>query len=107
MLEMWQTGTPALRVSAEPATGLPQTAETSETPRAGRGENAGRIPLGVREWQKPSQTSRSERQWEQFILPLTNRINQLLETELTSEVHPDIGVEHTAPPPEKLHLQRS
>jgi len=115
MLEVWQTGTPALRLSTKPtSTRLPQTVETSETPQAGRGERTGWIPQGVRtysavhprEWQKPRRTSQLERQQEQFIQPLTNRFSQLLETELASQVHPDIGGKYTTPPPKKPYLPR-
>jgi len=59
-----------------------------------------------REWQKPRRTSRPEGQRGQFILSLTNCFSQLPETELASEVHSNIGVERTAPSPEKPHLQR-
>jgi len=57
-------------------------------------------------WQKPRRTSQLDRQWEPFTLPLTNRFSQLPETELASEVNPDIGGEHTSPPSRKPHPQR-
>jgi len=56
--------------------------------------------------QTPRKTGRSERPREAFILPLTNRFSQLLDTELAGEVHPDIGGELPTPPLEGPHLQR-
>jgi len=58
------------------------------------------------EWQTPRRTSRFERQREKFTLPLQNRFSQLPETELASEVQPDIGGEPNTPPQERPHLQR-
>jgi len=57
-------------------------------------------------WQTPRRTGRPERQRETFTLPLANRFNQLPETELAGEVHPDIGGELFTPPPEGPHLLR-
>jgi len=57
-------------------------------------------------WQTLRKTGRSERPREAFTLPLANRFDQLLDIELASKVHPDIGGELPTPPLEGPHLQR-
>jgi len=115
MLEMRRTRTPPLRLlTTKKTTTLPRTAEASETPRARKGEETGRISWDVctdsavypHEWQTPRRTSRPVQRLEPFTLPLANRFSRLPQTEPASEVHPDIGGEPTTPPQKDPHTKR-